>query len=344
MPEEAPLEQQLSWLDPEPGLQSDTMGDGDFPACAADAYETGTSYDPMAASAGDTEVLPPLNRIILPEGISRPQAVAVLSKRVRLNEFGLPPSFIRSDLLPSNLGMLTQEAVEAASEGLFYFEGFPTLQNGTTFWHQLPYEPYKAYALFMAFLEQVEDLGIRQLDLLGVSQNEDQDVLMSYFHEYHWQHRSRAYDIFQVAADQKRRVIRTRKMENKHYEAAGNLFERLLARFNDAEWIEELNAKEAIEAMETLVKIQRLSMGLTGANASSIPKNAAPPGADTETIIRQITRNSGMSQQAEGNFIDKLKALTENAEDGMRVQEAILRIGYAGQAEVGAFQDQMGLS
>lgn len=304
------------------------------------------AYDPMAplSSTNEVETLPPLDRVLLPEGCARHQAVAVLMKKVRLNEFGLPPSFIRSDLLPSNLGTLTQADVDRASEGLFYYEGFPTLKNGTTFWHQLPYEPYNAYSAFMQFLEQAEDLGIRQLDLLAVQLNLELDSIQAMYHEYHWQPRSRAYDVFQVAADQKRRILRTRKMENKHYEQAGLLLDRLLQRFADPEWIEELNAKEAIEALETLMKVQRVSLGLTGANASSISKNALPAGADTEAIIRGITRNSGLSQQAEGNFVDKLRALTENAEDGMRIQEAILRIGYAGATDQSAFQDQMGLS
>ena len=300
------------------------------------------AYDPMAPS--QNEVLPPLDRILLPQNCTRHQAVAVLSKKVRLNEFGLPPSFIRSDMLPSNLGTLTQADVDNASEGLFYYEGFPTLANGTTFWHQLPHEPYNAYQAFMAYIEQAEDLGIRQLDLLSVQLNTDLDAIQVFYHEYYWQARARAHDVFQVAADQKRRILRTRKMENNHYDTAKTLLDKIVQRFADPDWIEELNAKEAIEVLDTLVKIQRLSMGLTGANASSISKNAMPAGTDTEAIIRGITRNSGMSQQAEGSFVDKLRALTADESDGMRIQEAILRIGYAGATDQSAFQDQMGLS
>ena len=292
-----------------------------------------TSQSPSFGTSGATDAVDTYNpsllaqRIILPEGCPRHLAVASLSARIQSNEYGLPMFFIRSDMLPFDLGTLTQTDVDNASEGLFYNEGYPTLQNGTTFWHQLPHEPYDAYILFTRYIEQAEDLGIRQLDLLAVSTHSELPEVQALYNEYYWSARARAHDIFIVAAEQKKRFHRTRKTENKHFDVAGRLLDTLLQKFNDDEWFEELNAKEALEALELLVKIQRLSLGLTGQHASSTPKDKLPDGASTESIMRSITRGAGLSQDSQDGFMGRLKALMDNPEEGMVIQEAILRLG-----------------
>lgn len=303
---------------------------------ATDVVDEGNEYSVAESSSevlvtGEQFLVNPEDimdeRILLPDGCTRSQAVATLMQRARTNEFGLPTSFIRSDLLPTNLGLLYESDVESASEGLFYFEGYPTLSTGQTFWHQLPHEPYEAYILFTQFIEQAEELGIRQLDLLAVATNQDLDILQDRYHEYLWGVRARSHDVFCTAAEQKKRVLRTRKAENKHYDIASTLMDTLMQKFEDSDWIEELDAKAAIEVLESLVKIQRLSLGLTGQHASSMARDRLPDGASSEAIIRQITRNSGMDSGAQDNFADKLSALISNPEDGMVVQEAILRVG-----------------
>lgn len=285
---------------------------------------------------------PEHQRILLPINCTRAQAVATLNKRAPTNEYGFPAFFVRSDLLPSSLQTLTQREVDNASEGLFYWEGYPTLNNGTTFWHQLPHEPYEPYILFTKYIEQAETVGIRQLDLLAVANNEEGATVMGYYHEYAWNIRARAHDIFSAAAEQKRRQLITRKTENKHFDNAGALFDKLLGRFQgeNADWIDELNAKEAVEVLETLVKIQRLSLGLTGSKSSTA--SDIPEGADTETLIRQLTRGANSSNAQEVSVMDKLRALTSSEEEGMRIQEAIVRIGYAGNKQ--GFNDQTGLA
>lgn len=284
---------------------------------------------------------PQEQRIFLPEDCTRAQASAALNKRAPLNEMGFPAYFVRSDLLPSNLRTLTQGDVEAACETLVYWEGYPTMTNGVAFWHRLPHEPYDGYLLFTQYIDQVETVGIRQLDLLAASTGEEQDKITNLYHEYLWASRARAHDIFCSAAEQKRRILLTRKTENKHLNVAGALFDKLLERFHgeNADWMDELNAKEAIEVLETLVKIQRLSLGLTGANASSLPKNPIPDGADTESIIRHITRGAGIGVARETDFIEKLRALTEDSEAGMALQEVILKVGRSGQSNADVFND-----
>lgn len=267
-----------------------------------------------------------VNRIVVPEGVPRYSVLQTLSQKIPANEYGLPSYFLRHDLLPYDFGTLTEGDVEAAAEGLFYEEGYPTLSTGTTFWHQLPHETYEDYLLFTRYIEQAEEVGIRQLDLLAVSIHEELTRLQERYHLYYWSARARAHDMFIVAADQKKRYLRTSKMEDKHFNTAAKLLDALMTKFDDPEWIEELNAKEAIEALETLAKIQRLSVGLTGQHASSTSKDQLPAGAPVESIMRNITRQAGLSNATQEAFGDRLAALMSNPEDGMAIQATILKV------------------
>lgn len=278
------------------------------------------------APASNDGVLQGCAMIVLPENVSRADAVYILSKNIPVNQYGLPEYFIRSDLLHS-LTSLTQEDVDAASIGLFYNEGYPALEEGTAFWNQLPHEPMAAHILFQKYLSQAEETGIRQLDVLAAVEGADLDEIRAHYREFYWSSRARAYDLFIVAAEERKRQIRTRKMETTHFDQAKLLFDKLLERFmgDNSDWIDELNAKEAIEVMEMLVKIQRLSVGLTGQHASSLPQQRLPEGASTEAILQHITRGSNLSSGQSDAFRGRLQDLL-NGDDGVVLQAAILRI------------------
>jgi hypothetical protein len=196
-----------------------------------------------------------------------------------------------------------------------------------------------AHILFQKYLEQAEELGIRQLDVLGAAEGEDLDHVRALYNEFYWSARARAHDLFIEAAEVRKRQIRTRKMENSHYNQTKALFDKLMERFKDEDWIQELNAKEAIEAMETLVKLQRLSVGLTGQNASSLPRDPLPAGASTDAILQHITRGASLSTETSENFRGRLQELL-SGNDGMVVQEAVLRLSapqhhHSSDADVG---------
>jgi hypothetical protein len=274
------------------------------------------------------EVDPVQTRIVLPENISRGDAVFYLASRTPKSEFGLPMWFYRSDLLPP-LDQLTQGDVDAAAEGLFYHDGYPTTQYGKSFWNQLPHEPHTAHRAFEAFIDQAQELGIRQLDLLSAQPDIEQDLetLQQLSREFYWSARARAYDLFIVAAEQKKREYRIRNMEQSHFNDSGALLARLLEKFQDPDWVDELNAKEAIEALETLVKIQRLSVGLTGQHASSNAGQTNTQGASAEFILRKITQGvGGMNGDTSNAFSSKLDQLLADPEAGMQLQELILRV------------------
>jgi hypothetical protein len=293
--------------------------------------------NPAKSSGGEVDFLPAVvrdesefkqdqnPRIVLPEHYTKADAVFHLAQKTPTNEFGLPTWFYRSDLLP-DLRYLRKADVENSAEGLFYYDGFPVTQYGSSFWQQLPHEPLDHYILFGKFLDQAMEVGIRQLDLLSASVDKDLEQLQQYYREFYWGARARAYDLFITAAERKRREHITRKMENTHYEQAGKLLAVLQKKFEDAEWFQELNAKEAIEAMETLVKLQRLSVGLTGQHSSSNEGMPRTPGMSAEVILRQITQGAGMSDGTANAMSRKIEELLQDPEAGMKLQEIILKV------------------
>lgn len=266
---------------------------------------------------------------VFDEGATKGDIVYELSARIPQNEFGLPQFFLRSDLLQGC--RLTEDDINCASVGLYYYEGYPTLENGGSFWNQLPHEPQKYYELFVAYLDQAADIGIRQLDLLAVGVKEDVAQLSNIAKEFYWSARARAYDMFIVAAEAKRRQHRIRKMENEHFGKAGALFESLLKRFEGefADWVEELNAKEAIEVLSELIKIQRMSLGLVGQQSSSTPQLVGPGvsgNESSEAIMRKIAQSNGGAGGASGGIGALLQQLVDNPEEGATIQAAILKI------------------
>ena len=267
--------------------------------------------------------------MVFDEGASKADIVFELSTRIPTNEYGLPEFFIRSDMLHSN--QLVDEDIDAASIGLFYFEGYPTLENGSTFWNQLPHEPYEAYKTFQAYLDQADDIGIRQLDMLSASENVDLEKLSAYSKEFYWTYRARAYDLFIVAAEAKKRQRRIMKMENSHFDVAGTLMKKLTTRFEGEfdDWIEELTAKEAIEVLDMLYKIQRASVGLVGQHASSTSR-VINPGESSESALRKLAQEGGMSANQGGDFSAKLSMLLDDPEGGATLQAAVLKFTSGG--------------
>jgi hypothetical protein len=168
------------------------------------------------------------------------------------------------------------------------------------------------------------------LELMAVSESMELEGLRQLYLEFYWASRARAYDLFIEAAEMKKRMFRTRSMESTHFDHAQTLMEGLLQKFQvneDGDWWEELSAKEAIEMLDVLVKIQRLSMGLTGMNASSLPKNPLPAGASTHQMLDHLTRGASMENRDREGFQGRLAELLTDPESGMQIQDAIIRLG-----------------
>lgn len=262
--------------------------------------------------------------IVFDEGASKGAIISELASRIPQNEYGLPQFFFRSDMIHGT--QIAEDEIDAAAVGLFYYDGYPVLANGSSFWNQLPHEPQVNFELFQAYLDQADDIGIRQLDLLSTSCKAGLAELVDMSREFFWSSRAYAYDLFIVAAEAKKRQNRIRKMEDGHFGKANALFDSLMKRFEGEfeDWTEELNAKEAIEVLESLVKIQRMSVGLTGQHASSTARDIAP-GESSAAVIRKLAQGAGATQAGADSFAARLQSLLDNPEEGATIQAAILQ-------------------
>jgi hypothetical protein len=272
----------------------------------------------------------PSNTIMFPIDATRGEKMSHLAKTIQANEYGLPLYFYRSDLIDWSkieaYGYIPYEEVETAAEVLDYTQGYPCLRKGSPFWTQLPHEPHNVFILFQQFLALAELEGIRLLDTLATQENMPLENLREMAFEYFWSARARSYDLFLVAAEAKKREARTRKTENTHFDAAGKLFEVALQRFNDEpDLIKQMPAGELIDLIEKMVKIQRLSLGLTGANASTNQQMPMNPGGTVEMILRTLTKESGLSTEAGEGVQQRLAMLMSDPETAMKAQELVIR-------------------
>lgn len=235
------------------------------------------------------------SRIILPEGATKADAMYILSKEIPENEFGLPAFFYRVDMLPYNLEGLTQEDADACVVELSYDEGYPTYNGGHIFWQQLPSEPFDAFMLFQRYIDQAQSLGLRQTQILAMENRVSLEKVVALYHEYFWAARAKSHDLFQVAADRKRRELRGRSLENKHFEMADSLLLQLKNKLADGaedgvDIFKDLTGKEFLECMRLLMNMQRVSAGLPqNGNAGGVPFN--PDSAMTgKQLLEDITK------------------------------------------------------
>lgn len=294
------------------------------------------NYDPMVVPLDHETVSLPADdqqdihsnhaMIVLPEGATKADAIYSVSKSIPLNEHKLPTFFYRSDMLPFQLGQLSMEDCDPAVVTLNYEEGYPTFGGGNIFWYQLPHEPFADYLMFQRYLDQAEAVGLRQLQLFAMDEQTSSQRVYSLAKEYYWQERARAYDLFQLAAERKRREIRSRKAEDRHFNQAAGILSALMTKFDNVEeWLKELTAKEAIDAAVTLMKIQRISLGLANngnQGAKEIDPMSAATGAD---IMRDITQNTGVANETMG-LTDQLTKLMMDPTFALEAQALVIRV------------------
>jgi hypothetical protein len=228
--------------------------------------------------------------IVLPEGCTRPEAIYHLSKEIPNNEYGFPVFFFRSDML-TDLESLRQQDLDTAAVKLDYSEGYPTFGDGTPWWEQLPHEPYQSFQAFQRFIEQPEETGIRQLSILARDNAQPLALYTEWAREYYWGRRAQCHDTFVTAADKKRKEIRQRRVENQHFTHSERLISQLMVKFDDPEWVTKLEPKEAIDALERLVKLQRLSVGLS-VNGNAGQYVNPVEGMSVTAVMREMTKSS----------------------------------------------------
>lgn len=276
------------------------------------------------------QVANPAAITVLPEKCSRGETIRHLSNQIPSNEYGLPLFYLRSDMLDwtqiEAYGHVSQDQLEASAEVLTYDDGYPCISSGSPFWAQLKHESHADHLLFKSFLDLAQTEGIRLLDTLATVESVPLDRIRELALEYYWSARARAYDLFVVAAEAKRREHRIRKTENEHFTVAGGILDTIIKRINDnPKLIEDMQGPELFDLFEKMVKVQRLSLGLTGANASTNNSMPMNPGATVEVLLRTLTKDSGLSGEAQDNFQQRLALLMGDEDAALKAQELVIR-------------------
>mgnify|MGYP000110727838 CR=1 FL=1 len=248
----------------------------------------------------------PLKYIVLENCTSTARLVEMLSRAIPLNQYSLPEYIYRVDCLDtkyftnllqstttisfppdkaqaSNLDEATS-MLESAIVHFKYTEGFPAFENGMPFWQQLSFEPDEAYR---AFVEYLELGGARQIHKLI---SYDIDIVNEYFHTFYWNWRVVAFDLYRAVHHQRQKIQRMITTEDDHYIKSQRFFKKV------TDWLEKANLddeelgmtpEKAVNMMEKLVKIQRISVGLTAtgeSKESTTPRPETPVNVLVQTI------------------------------------------------------------
>jgi len=255
-------------------------------------------------------MLPPPFSSIPIEGLSaRAQLIRKATQKLPYTAEGLPVGFYRTDMLGGDAAQGTANELQNLSSAfveLSYEHGYPTLPTGDPFWHRLEFEPGLAFGAFQIYLELAQS-GPRELTL--VAQNQElarllglqmgrqatqADLLLQlteYAALYYWKARSRAYDLFKEAAYRHIRVQRAMQTEEHHYVLSERLLKNLQVFLESPKFVADMTPKLAIEALKTLVGIQRVSAGLPAAGPLSTKDT--PEATQFEAIFRQILSKEG---------------------------------------------------
>lgn len=263
---------------------------------------------------------------------------------------GLPAGFFRADMIPPEVTAAEAKlpsTTDAAFVPLNYQEGFPALPDGRPFWHKLDYEPPIAFAAFELYTELAKT-GPRHLALLlgsvelqrlyGESLNM---ALLQELHSlYYWKERSRAYDLYQEAAYRHIRTRRAQSMEDYHYIQSESLLQKVMSALNSAETFEAMKHDPSLllSAMEKLVKIQRVSVGLPATAPAESLKGGDGATSNFEMILRQVAqRNVSPETNSQNTTVDEagrvipttdnlLRGALNDPQSAKQLQEIIIRM------------------
>ncbi len=260
-----------------------------------------------------------------------------VNSKLPLNDIGLPSIIYRSDIIPNDIHALEPQkraqALEAASLHISMREGFPTLPNGVAFWSQMEFEGDVAYNAFRAYLLQADEIGVRRLEVVAQDHAEfDLPSLMAMFDFYYWEYRCKAHDLFVMAADQKLRERRVMSTNNAHFLQASTIMKQLTAYFQDGSKIESMEPKDALAALDKIIKLQRVA---TGQSAHGL--NSGEPvtqGMTVEVMMKQASKAAADPEAARnvGNKAN-LDMLLNNPELAGMTQALIVKIQSGGSVD-----------
>lgn len=292
-----------------------------------------------------TNIFGPLKFVDVKKCKNTAQLIEMLSQGISLNEYKLPEFIFRADIL--DVGMIVEAIstynrtttttsfppaqsradgmqdiyamLDAATVHLTYHEGYPAMPNGVPFWTKLDFEPDEAYEAFIQYLELG---GARRISAL---QGFDLEEVREYFFLYYWDSRVVAFDMFRMIDHQRTKIQRMLITEDAHYQRAQRLLNKLDVYLNQAEFDEEsLTPDRAIAMMEKLIKIQRISVGLS-ANGETKENTDVRKMVKPSELMRNVTGTEIVS----ADNVDDFDILTSDLESIEMAQELILRMNRA---------------
>lgn len=271
--------------------------------------------------------------ILFPHNCSKGEALWRSAKTIPNNELGLPLYYFRYSMFPTpGAGTITQSDIDYAVVPLDYTQGFPCLPSGRPFWSQFDDEDISAYMALMRYLEQPEEVGLRQLHLLALDDDlPGEDMVYEWSKGYLWQQRAMAYDLFKSAASKRRKELRLVGAEERTYDQTTALLKKLSQALDTLDW-STMDPGDAVDIMDKLVKMQRVALGVPAAGPLPIAATQGNTPVSAEIIMRSASMKAGLGgQQAGGHGATgaQLAALASDPAAFAQMQELIIRVGSA---------------
>jgi len=168
------------------------------------------------------------------------------------------------------------------------------------------------------------------------TQKELASILNEYATLYQWRSRAKAYDLYCEAAYRHKRFKRQGTVEERHYLMASKLLERLEAQvLNGDDFFENMDPKVALDMLNKLVAIQRVSVGLP-ASGPLAPKDEREE-TSFEMILRTLGRRANIQDAGGGRTVagqsEVLSRVLETPESTSQMQELVIKVTKASQQQ-----------
>jgi len=212
-------------------------------------------------------------------------AIVALQKKVMHTPEGDPLAYV--DPTPVQMMLATHPRNDIATEDLVpsdipeaivpltYFEGYALTHSGHPFWDRLEGECVEYFNLFKHYRDlqyqklnnynnnttsNGEQSSLRTITKVAQHTGTDRRVIKTIAKMYHWKQRAEQYDKQRQRELEAQREADRQLMHNTHQQAARKLFDKAVTYFEEN--AEHLDAKTALNLLNTAVELERLSLGL----------------------------------------------------------------------------------
>ena len=247
---------------------------------------------------------------------SQEELFRTLNLNVITNEFDLPVGIYRCDILNYQevKELLNSESdnvesmqylydlMKASALRLDFHNGWAEIINPTTnqqkpFWLQLPHEGNDAYEAFKYYL------GLGPGRLLTDVYAWDAQEVAEWQQTYYWESRIKAFDLYRAVVHHQKKVQRMLLAEESHYDMTSKLIKQLDGYFRSVtaeQLVEEMSFDKAVGALEKLVRIQRISVGLTanGESKENLVPRSLPSIQKTQNVVADVANRQNSAEDA----------------------------------------------